>query len=260
MKSIRFAMFAFLTLSIALTSCVSKKKFQELQSEKEQLSESLSEAEDQINTLQEEKEDAEMAKEKAEQHVDELSTELESTEMAKERAQEKAEKKEKQVNMIMNDVRKTFMEVENSGMTVEEKNNKFYVSLGQKVQYRSGSKRLSSADLEVIDSVASLLKRNPDLHLIVEGHTDYVPIAEDVVVYADNWDLSVARSIHVVRTLIRKGVNPKQLTAAGKSKYQPEVTGDDGEKAVADPKNRRTEFILLPNMDGVMKVYKEQDN
>jgi len=97
------------------------------------------------------------------------------------------------------------------------------------------------------------LKSNPGLNLIIEGHTDDRPI--NTARYKDNWDLSVARSISIVRQLIAKGVDPKQLTAAGKAEFAPNTAGDSKEAREA---NRRSEVMIVPQIGKLYNLSKKK--
>ena len=96
-----------------------------------------------------------------------------------------------------------------------------------------------------------MLNNNPNVALIIEGHTDSRSISTDK--YEDNWDLSVSRATAVVRKLIKMGVNPEQLIAAGRSEYMPtgDNTSSDGRRH-----NRRTEAIIVPNIGKLYRVHK----
>ena len=97
------------------------------------------------------------------------------------------------------------------------------------------------------------MEKKPDIEILIEGHTDNVPIKGGAM--KDNWDLSVSRATAVVRKLIDMGVNPEQLIASGRSKYMPVAENDsrDGRNS-----NRRTEAILVPNIGKLYRVYKNQ--
>jgi chemotaxis protein MotB len=90
---------------------------------------------------------------------------------------------------------------------------------------------------------------NTDIEVLIEGHTDNVPFHGTTI--QDNWDLSVKRATAIVRILKNKGVNPKQITAAGRSEYLP--VGDNS-KATGRAKNRRIEIILAPNLDRINEL------
>jgi chemotaxis protein MotB len=100
--------------------------------------------------------------------------------------------------------------------------------------------------------LAGVLDKNPDIDILVEGHTDNVPIKTSV--YKDNWDLSVARATSIVRILTNDyKIAPTRMTASGKGEYFPKA---DNETPEGRAKNRRTEIILSPKLDELMKLLK----
>ena len=123
----------------------------------------------------------------------------------------------------------------------------------EKVLFRSSSSSLDKSDREIIGKLAEVLKADASLSVIVEGHTDNAKMKEGVGY--DNWDLSVRRAMSVVRTLIKEGVSPEQITAAGSGEFSP-VVSEDASSKEAREKNRRTEFIIVPNLAELFNVYK----
>ncbi len=135
-------------------------------------------------------------------------------------------------------------------LSVEVKNGKVYVSMSDKLMFKSGSADMETKGTEALKLLADVLVKNPDIDVLVEGHTDNVPIK--TAMYKDNWDLSVARAASVVRTLTNNyKVAPKQVTPAGRGEYFPK-----GDNATPEgrAKNRRTEIILSPKLDEVMNL------
>ena len=120
-----------------------------------------------------------------------------------------------------------------------------YVSISDKLLFRSGSYTVTSRAKEVLGKVATVVNNKPELEFMVEGHTDNVPIKIDGIV--DNWDLSVKRATAVVRILEKDfGVAPARMTAAGRSFY---ITIADNDTAANRAKNRRTRIVVLPKLD-----------
>ena len=127
------------------------------------------------------------------------------------------------------------------------KNGRVYVSLQETLLFPSGSAVVNPKGKEALGTLAQVLQSNPDINVVVEGHTDSVPIKGK---YEDNWALSVARSTAIVRLLT--GVNrvdPARVTASGRSKYEPV---DSNESPEGRQRNRRTEIILAPKLDELM--------
>lgn len=119
-----------------------------------------------------------------------------------------------------------------------------FISLSDKVLFKSGSYELSSRANEILGKVAKVINGKPDFEAMVEGHTDNVPYKSGVLL--DNWDLSVKRSTAVVRRLQELGVKPAQLIAAGRSEYIPLVPNTTAENKAT---NRRTKILVLPKID-----------
>jgi len=140
------------------------------------------------------------------------------------------------------------------GLTVEQKNGKVYVSMENKLLFGSGSWTVGTEGKKAVVEVAKVLAANPDIAVLIEGHTDNVAYAGSGQV-ADNWDLSTKRATAIVHILKEnKGVDPKNLTAAGRSEYSP-IAGNDTAEGKA--KNRRIEIILTPKLDELSKMLNE---
>lgn len=154
-----------------------------------------------------------------------------------------------ELDKIKAEINGTFSAYTDSGLSMEERDGQLYVVTSEAVTYRSGSTRLSKAQREALNSLAETLKANPKVKILVEGHTDDEKMKEGAG-YTDNWDLSVARAMKVVRYLVRKGVSPDQLAAVGQGEYAP--VGDN-ETADGRAKNRRTEVKPNPNVGGIFK-------
>jgi chemotaxis protein MotB len=121
-----------------------------------------------------------------------------------------------------------------------------FVSISDKLLFRSGSYTVTNAAKEVLGKVAKVVNNKPDFEFMVEGHTDNVPYRSNGIIL-DNWDLSAKRATSVVRILQNDfGVDPKRMTAAGRSYYIPLV---DNETSANRAKNRRTRIVVLPKID-----------
>ncbi len=135
-------------------------------------------------------------------------------------------------------------------LSVEMKNGKVYVSMTDKLLFKSGSAAVEDKGKQAIKKLAEVLNKDNDIDIAIEGHTDNVPIKTNL--YKDNWDLSVARATTIVRMLNEEySVNPKRLTASGKGEYFPVASNEDPEGRA---KNRRTEIILSPKLDELFKM------
>lgn len=135
-------------------------------------------------------------------------------------------------------------------LTMEIRDGKVYVSMSDKLLFKSGSNAVEPKGVEALKALADVLNKNPDIQILVEGHTDNVPIK--TAVYKDNWDLSVARATSITRMMNEKyGVAATRMTASGRGEYFPKATNDTAE---GKAKNRRTEIILSPKLDEIMNL------
>ena len=137
------------------------------------------------------------------------------------------------------------------GLTVTMKNGKVYVSLEESLLFKSGSYDVGARGESALEQLASVLATNPDISVMIEGHTDNVPY-RGAGQLKDNWDLSVMRATQVVKILMKnKMIDPSRLTAAGRSEYLP-LTANTTPEGKAS--NRRTEIILTPKLDELYKL------
>jgi chemotaxis protein MotB len=135
-------------------------------------------------------------------------------------------------------------------LSVEIKNGKVYVSMSDKLLFKSGSSAVEAKGKEALKLLGGVLDKNLDIDILVEGHTDNVPIKTSV--YKDNWDLSVARATSIVRILTSDyKIAPTRMTASGKGEFFPKA---DNATTEGRAKNRRTEIILSPKLDELMKL------
>ncbi|MEM9992275.1 MAG: flagellar motor protein MotB [Bacteroidota bacterium] len=146
--------------------------------------------------------------------------------------------------LVMN-LKQSLSDVQAQDIEVEVRGGVVYVSISDKMLFTTGSSRINEEAKEVLGSIAAVINDQPGLNILVEGHTDDVPISRKGMV--DNWDLSVKRATSVVRTLQNEYyVSPERLTAAGRSEYVPKA---DNETEDGRGKNRRTEIIFTPRLD-----------
>ena len=151
--------------------------------------------------------------------------------------------------LVMN-LKRSLSDINDSDIQVEVKKGVVYVSIADKLLFRSGSDVINARAEAVLGKVAKVINDHSDIDVMVEGHTDNVPIKTDCV--DDNWDLSVKRATSVVRHLTKKhGVDPARLTAAGRSEFIPKA---DNASADGRSTNRRTEIIITPKLDQFFKL------
>jgi len=146
--------------------------------------------------------------------------------------------------LVMN-LKRSLNNFEDEDINIEVKKGVVYVSISDKMLFRSGSYNVSNRAEEVIGKIAKIINDHKELDILVEGHTDNVPISTDCM--TDNWDLSVKRATSIVRLMQTKfAVEPLRMTAGGRSEYLPKTTNTTTEGRAI---NRRTEIIILPKLD-----------
>jgi chemotaxis protein MotB len=159
--------------------------------------------------------------------------------------------KDKAVNDLKASVSKALLSFKDKDLTVNIKNGKVYVSLAEQLLFKSGSTEVDPAGAEALKKLAAVLKEQKDVSVMVEGHTDDVPMAKGTPGIKDNWDLSVLRATSITRILTTHGADPKNILPAGRGENSPIA---EGKTADARKKNRRTEIILTPKLDELFKV------
>jgi chemotaxis protein MotB len=182
--------------------------------------------------------------------LDSLNSELARREKRVRELERALAAKDSAVIALQNKVKNALAQFEGKGLTVSQKNGKVYVSMDDKLMFATGSTAVQGGGVSALVALAKVLNQNPDINIMVEGHTDNVPMKGNGEI-KDNWDLSVMRATSVTKILIANGVDPKRLTAAGRGEHFPI---DPANTPEARAKNRRTEIILIPNLDDFFKV------
>lgn len=160
-------------------------------------------------------------------------------------------RKDSAVNALKESVSKALLGFEGQGLTVQMKNGKVYVSLDEKLLFKSGSTSVDPKGVQALQKLSKVLEANRDVNIMIEGHTDDVPFTKGAAI-KDNWDLSVMRATSVVRILLEgSSINPVRLTAAGHGEFMPV---DPSKTSEARTRNRRTEIILTPKLDELLKI------
>ena len=155
-------------------------------------------------------------------------------------------------NRLNNLLRNALLGFKSDELSVEIKNGKVYVSMSDKLLFKSGSAAIETKGVEAIKVLAEVILKNTDVDILIEGHTDNIPIK--TAIYSDNWDLSVARALSIVRILTNEYKVPAtRLTASGKGEFSPRSPNTSPEGRAS---NRRTEIILSPKLDEIMKLLK----
>ncbi len=261
------------SMAVLLSSCVSQKKFSDLEAKQKETQDLLNTATVKLNNCLEEK-----ASESSElkvlrdqvnnlknqnsallNNVGNLATlstkEAENLERSLESIKEKdlqiktmndaLNKKDSVTLALVTSLKGALGNLADEDIEVNVEKGVVYVSISDKLLFKSGSYNVSTRAKEVLGKVAKVVNDKPDIEFLVEGHTDNVPIKNKVLL--DNWDLSVKRATSVVRVLQNDfGVDPKRMTAAGRSYYIPIA---DNTTAENRSKNRRTRIVVLPKLD-----------
>lgn len=159
--------------------------------------------------------------------------------------------KDEAVKQLKSKVMDALVGFQNNGLTVFEKNGKVYVSLEERLLFKTGQWEVDPKGQQALRDLATVLGQNPDINVMVEGHTDDVPMRGTGQV-KDNWDLSVMRATAVTKILLQnKQIDPVRIVSAGRGEYLPVAVGKTAEDR---QKNRRTEIILTPKLDELFKL------
>jgi chemotaxis protein MotB len=178
--------------------------------------------------------------------LDELTFELEKKNARMAELEKILDAQKRIVQDLKNKVSEALLGFENNGLTVTMKNGKVYVSLDEKLLFKTASWDIDANGKNALKKLSSVLEKNPDIQVTIEGHTDNVPYNPGNSQLKDNWDLSVKRATTVIRVLLDGSrIDPKRLTAAGRSQYSPV---DERNTTDSRQKNRRTEIILTPDL------------
>lgn len=213
-----------------MTSCVSSKKYDELKASRDAL----------------EREQA-----AGRQKVDELSASLKDRERRLAELERAMNEQQKILDNLRNEVNTALQGFNQGDLTVSIRDGKVYVSMSDKLLFATGSTKVNEGGQRAIDQLVSVLKRNQSVGIMVEGHTDDVPVSRGTFGMQDNWDLSVLRATEITRLMTNKGLAPDRITSAGRSFYQPVDTGRSPD---AKARNRRTEVILTPDFSEIYKI------
>lgn len=182
---------------------------------------------------------------------DSLSESLTEREKKVKELESVLESKDKAVRDLKNTINNALLSFKESDLTVNVKNGKVYVSLAEQLLFGSGSVDVDKKGVSALQQLARAIKDQKDLQILVEGHTDNVPVSKKSPYMQDNWDLSVMRATAIVRILTSAGLSPTQVTASGRGEYLPLSSNDN---AQTRQRNRRTEIIIAPNLDEVFKI------
>ncbi len=264
---------ALVISGVLLSSCVSQKKFTELEELQQNTKNLLDSATVKLNSCNEDKEAALASlatlteqnqflkannqdlinnignlttlSQKGAENLEMSLESMKEKDIRIQRMQDAVTKKDSVTLALVTSLKGVLGNMSDDDIEINVEKGVVYVSISDKLLFRSGSYTVTSRAKEVLGKVATVVNNKPELEFMVEGHTDNVPIKSDGIV--DNWDLSVKRATAVVRILEKDfGVAPARMTAAGRSFYIPVV---DNDTAANRAKNRRTRIVVLPKLN-----------
>lgn len=185
------------------------------------------------------------------QDVTRLQAELEARNARLMEMEEMLYEKDRILDELKTKVANALLGFEGQGLTVTRKDGKVYVSLDEKLLFKSGSTVVDPNGVKALQQLAVVLGNNPDINIMIEGHTDDVPFRKGSSI-KDNWDLSVLRATSIVRILMgNSSIKATNITVAGRGEYLPVDSADTPE---ARRKNRRTEIILSPDFSEIFRI------
>lgn len=270
-----------LGLTLLLSSCVSQKKYADLEAKQKETQDLLNSATVKLNTCLEEKATASSKMQTLEDQVaflkannQELINNMGNLTTLTTKGAENLEKsleslKEKDLTIrklqdaitrrdsvnlaLVQSLKGVLGNLDDEDIEISVEKGVVFVSISDKLLFSSGSYNVTNAAKQVLGKVAQVVNNKPDFEFMVEGHTDNVPYQSGVLL--DNWDLSVKRATSVVRILQNDfGVDPARMTAAGRSYYIPLVPHDTAPNRA---KNRRTRIVVLPKLDQFYSMIEE---
>ena len=188
---------------------------------------------------------------KQQQDLDALSAELKKREARVNELESILKSKDQATADLKKKLQDALMGFEGKGLTITQKNGKVYVSMDESLLFESGKTAVQPKGIDALKNVAKVLEQNPDINVLVEGHTDDVPMVGKGEI-KDNWDLSVIRATSVTKIILQNSkTDPTRITSAGRGEFFPL---DPAKTPEARKKNRRTELILTPKLDELLKV------
>ncbi len=274
-KTIYFMALSSLIFSMVLTSCVSGKKFKAseayvytLQKDSVKTHDALDKTNSQLNDTQSQLNDCNVQVKNLKQEsatlqyqntlvlndLKDLSAESQMTiaDQTK-RLKDLQDMLQSQRNVmanLKNSIADALMKYKSDELNVFIKDGNVYVSLQEKLLFKSGSDAVDPKGKEALKFLAQVLNNTKDISVMIEGHTDNVPIKTNKI--QDNWDLSTARATSIVRILTSDyGFDPERITASGRGQFHPVSTNDTKEGRAS---NRRTEIILSPDMKNLYNL------
>lgn len=271
MKKIAIA----LSLLVFMTSCVSKKKYADLEARNKETQDLLNTCTVKLNTCLEEKaglsatvaglkehnqtlistsKDMTVLTTKGAENIEKALESIKEKDLKISRMQDALTKKDSVTLAVVTSL-KSAVGISDPDIEINVEKGVVFISIADKLLFKSGSYEVTDRAKGVLAKVAKVVNDKPDFECMVEGHTDNVPYNGSGILL-DNWDLSVKRSTSIIRVLTGQlGVKPEQLIAAGRSSYVPLVANDTAENKA---RNRRTRIVVLPKIDQFYEMVEKE--
>lgn len=266
MNAIKSPWIAMALSGIMISGCVSKSKFTELEKRNNEVETELSQARlelakcisekdakaEELQNLRESNKsllssvgNLSMMSSKDAENLERSLESIRQKDLAIKSLQDAVTRKDSVTLALVTSLKGELGDMSDEDVSINVEKGVVYISISDRLLFKSGSSKVSSDAKKVLSKVADILKNKPELEIMVEGHTDTDPIAAPNI--EDNWDLSVKRATSIVRILQNEyEVAPERMTAAGRGEYVPIASNDNAEGKAA---NRRTKIIVLPNLD-----------
>ncbi len=266
MTGIRLILLSSFSLVLFLSSCVPQKKYQEALSREQSLMNQNTRLNDEIVRLKTQVENLQKDNARLIAQVDEALKKYSQASGQANLTQQQLEAEQRRLLELRRLLQQQSEAVENlrkkmadalvgfnsNELTVFTKNGRVYVSMQESLLFPSGSAVVNEKGNAALQTVAQALNNNPDINVVVEGHTDSIPIRRT---FEDNWALSVARATSIVRILTNTyAVDPTRVTASGRSYFEPV---DSNSTPEGRARNRRTEIILAPKLDQILQLLEQ---
>ncbi len=265
-------------ITLLFSSCVSKKKYAELEAKQQETKDLLNTATVKLNSCLEDKEsrisslneqisilkntnsallnnqgDLATLSKKGAENLERSLESIREKDLQIKTMRDAINKKDSVTLALVTSLKGALGDLNDEDIQINVEKGVVFVSISDKLLFRSGSYQVSNRAKEVLGKVAKVVKNKPDFEFMVEGHTDTDPISNSCI--KDNWDLSTKRATSIVRILQNEfGVDPARMTAAGRGEYVP-VAGND--TASGKAANRRTRIVVLPKLDQFYSLIEE---
>ncbi len=254
----------FVVAGVFIVSCVSKKRYRlatdeisKLQTDSLNCSGSLNQCLSQVKILESDKAALQDANSSFQNELMKVSSKSKMTIAEQAKRLKSLQELIQAQKDIMSNLKRTIADAlvsfDASELSVYIKNGNVYVSLEEKLLFKSGSAVVDPKGKEALKKLTQVINSTSDIYVMIEGHTDSIPIK--TAKFEDNWSLSAARSLSIIRILTKEnGFDPTRITAAGKGEYHPIASNTTVESRAA---NRRTEIILSPNLTELYKLLEQ---